>query len=411
MKNPKIFLFVVFLFSISQIVNSQSIYQWRGANRDGKYTEKNLLSQWPENGPELSWHYDNLGAGFASPCVTGEKLFINGVVGTDSYLFAFDLKGKLLWKFPNGKEFTGSGYASNFPGARSTPTVVNDLVYATTGLGRIACFETATGKEKWAVEMVGGLLGYLNEFGYAESLLVDENKIYCFPGGAKNNMAALDRFTGKTIWISKATGDTTHFVSPILIHLPARKILVTVSRHYLFGVDCNNGELLWKYKIAYKYDGDHCNTPVYNAPFIYFASGDENGNGAVKLHLSADGKSVKEIWSNKQMRNSMGGFIVHGKKMFITTENKNLNVLKLENGTVADKIKAPYGNIIFADNKFICYGNNGDVSLFNYENEKLTPGGTFKIKMGSKEHFSHPVMANGILYIRHGTALMAYKIQ
>ncbi len=411
MKKLNTFTSLILLLFFSQSIWSQEIYQWRGPNRDGKYNETRLLNQWPEDGPELLWFKEEIGAGFASPVVTPDKLFINGVEGSNSYLFAFDLKGNLLWKSPNGKEFTGSGYSSNFPGARAAPTVVGDLVYTMSGLGRLACFEVNSGKEKWAVELIGDLKGYLNEFGYAESPVMDDENIYCFPGGKINNIAAINRFNGQITWTSKATGDTTHFTSPILIHLPSRKILINVSRHYLFGVDCKNGELLWKYNLAYKYDGDHCNTPVYDAPHIYFAAGDENGNGAIKLELSADGKSIKEIWTNNRMRNSMGGFIILDNKMFVTTENKNLNILNPLTGEVSDKIRAPYGNIIFADNKFICYGNNGDVGLFNYENGKLSPGGSFKITKGTKEHFSHPVLANGVLYIRHGNALMAYKIK
>lgn len=390
---------------------SQNVYQWRGPNRDGKYPENGLLNQWPENGPQLLWSTETLGEGYAAPVVTSDRVFVNGVVNGESHLFAFDLKGKLLWKSPNGKEFTGEGYSANFPGARPTPTVVGDLVYTSSGLGRIACFEAATGKVKWAVDMVKDLEGYLNEFGYAESFVTDEKLLYCFPGGKVNNIAALDRLTGKTVWTSKALGDTTHFCSPILINLPSRKIYVTVSRHWIFAVDCKNDELLWKYPIAFKYDGDHVNTPVYETPYLYWVTGDENSCGAVKLELAADGKSVKEFWSNPQIRNSMGGLIVIDGKLFVTTENKNLNILDPVTGKVSDKIKAPYGNLISADNKFIVYGNNGDVSLLNYEKGILTPGGSFKIEKGTKEHFAHPVLANGVLYIRHGIALMAYKIK
>jgi outer membrane protein assembly factor BamB len=390
---------------------SQTVIQWHGPNRDGKYNETQLLKQWPETGPQLLWSTETLGAGFAAPVVTADRLFVNGEIYGTSHLFCFDLKGKLLWKSPNGKEFTGEGYSANFPGARPSPTVVGDKVYTSSGLGRMACFETSTGKEKWTVDMVKDLKGYLNEFGYAESFVTDDKNLYCFPGGSTNNIAALDRLTGKTIWTSKALGDTTHFCSPILVKLPSKQIYVTVSRHWIFGVDCKNGDLLWKYPVAFKYDGDHVNTPVYEAPYLYWVTGDENSCGAVKLEIAADGKSVKEIWSNPQIRNSMGGLIVIGGKLFTTTENKNLNILDAAKGTVTDKIKAPYGGLIFADNKFIVYGNNGDVSLFNNENGKLTPGGSFKVDQGTKEHFAHPVVANGVLYIRHGEALMAYKVK
>ncbi|MGE0018839.1 MAG: PQQ-binding-like beta-propeller repeat protein [Draconibacterium sp.] len=390
---------------------SQTVFQWRGPNRDGKYNETGLLNQWLENGPQLLWSIETLGDGYASPVVTTDKLFINGMENGTSFLFCFDLKGKLLWKSANGKEFTGDGYSANFPGARPSPTVVGDKVYTSSGLGRMACFDAATGKEIWKLDMLSNFDGFLNQFGYAESFVTDEKLLFCFPGGKTNNIVALDRLSGKTVWTSKALGDTTHFCSPILVSHNAKKMLISISRHYVFGVDAQNGTLLWKYKSLYKYDGDHVNTPVYEAPYLYWVSGDENSCGAVKLEIAPDGKSVKEIWSNPQIRNSMGGLIVLDGKLYTTTENKNLNVLDLGNGAVTEKIKSPYGQIIFTDNKFIVYGNNGDVSLFNLTGGKLTTGGAFKITQGNKEHFAHPVIANGILYIRHGAALMAYKIK
>jgi outer membrane protein assembly factor BamB len=34
----------------------------------------------------------------------------------------------------------------------------------------------------------------------------------------------------------------------------------------------------------------------------------------------------------------------------------------------------------------------------------------FKVTKGSKEHFAHPVINRGVLYIRHGEFLGAYSI-
>lgn len=35
---------------------------------------------------------------------------------------------------------------------------------------------------------------------------------------------------------------------------------------------------------------------------------------------------------------------------------------------------------------------------------------TFKIDFGTKEHFSHPVIADGVLYLRRGPVLRAWDI-
>jgi len=79
--------------------------------------------------------------------------------------------------------------------------------------------------------MVNDLKGYLNEFGYAESFVTDEKHLYCFAGGATNNIVAVDRLTGKVSWTSRAAGDTTHFCSPVLVTLPQQQIYFAVSRH------------------------------------------------------------------------------------------------------------------------------------------------------------------------------------
>jgi outer membrane protein assembly factor BamB len=390
----------------------QKVNQWRGDNRDGIYNESNLLKEWPENGPKLLWANETIGAGFAAPVVTNDKVLVNGEINGTEYLFAFDLKGKLLWKSPNGTTYNSTGYGSNFPGARSTPTVVGDLVYAMSGKGRLTCFEVNSGKEKWAVEMIANLGGLDEEFGIAESPLVDGDLLYCFPGGPTTNFAALNRFTGKTVWTSKALGDTTSFCSPILVSLTSRKIIVTMSRHYLLGIDTKNGDLLWNHKIEnYKYDGDHCNTPLYADGFLYYTTAEENGNGLVKLRLSPDGKKIDELWRNKNAKNAFGGFVKQGNHIFMATDKKILVCIDLEKGNEIGSLRPNSGSIIYADNRFYCYNDNGDMKLIKFDNGKFTEAGKFKVSKGSKEHFSHPVIGNGVLYIRHGNALLAYAIK
>jgi outer membrane protein assembly factor BamB len=197
--------------------------------------------------------------------------------------------------------------------------VAGDLVYSMSGLGRLACFDAKNGAEKWAVDMVKNLGGWLNEFGYSESVVVDDKKVYCFPGGKETNLAALDKLTGKTIWTSKAMGDTTSFCSAILINLPSKKILATFGRHQFFTVDCNDGKLLGSFPLdGFKYDGDHCNSPIYADGFIYLIVEDEDGKGTIKLKINSDGKVAGEVWSNKKVANGFGGFVKVGDRLFTT---------------------------------------------------------------------------------------------
>jgi len=392
--------------------NTHQSAQFRGAMRDGIFHETGLLNQWPDEGPELLWVYEGLGRGFASPAVSTDKLYINGEQEGNSYLFALDLEGKLEWKSPNGKEFLGEGFSSTYPGARSTPTLYGNLVYTTSGEGQIGCFDASSGKEKWTVNIVENLGGVRGYFGYSESVAVDEENVYCFPGGASTNLAALDRFTGKMVWTNSVLKDTFAYSSPVLIDLPERQILMTTSRHYLFTVDCSSGQLLASYELeGYEYDGEHCNTPVYNEGMIYYVANDLPGQGAIKLKLSEGGKSIRELWRNNEIRNNFGGQIAVNGHLFTTVKGNRLVALDPDNGTLVDSLKVATGAIIYTDNKFIIYGNNGTINLVGYNENQLKQAGQLKVKEGSGHHFAHPVVANGVLYIRHGDALMAYNIK
>jgi len=69
------------------------------------------------------------------------------------------------------------------------------------------------------------------------------------------------------------------------------------------------------------------------------------------------------------------------------------------------------GTLISADDHLYCYTDNGHVNLIQLTGTKMEVVSQFKIDKGTKEHFSHPVIANGVLYVRHGNALMAYGIK
>ena len=52
--------------------------QWRGPERTGLSKESGLLRQWPASGPALLWSAANLGAGYGSLAVSGDRIFVQG---------------------------------------------------------------------------------------------------------------------------------------------------------------------------------------------------------------------------------------------------------------------------------------------------------------------------------------------
>ncbi|MFC2103890.1 PQQ-binding-like beta-propeller repeat protein [Bacteroidota bacterium] len=396
-------LLLLSLFLIYSCSKKKEINQWRGDNRDGIYHETNLLKEWSENGPDLLWEFEEIGNGYGAPVITSDKIFVNGELDSISHLFAFNLEGQLLWK----SEYDSS-WVINFPGSRSAPTVVNDLVYVCSPKGEIVCFKSKDGSKLWSKNMLKDFNGVIPRFGFSQSLLVEGDKVYCAPGNKDTNFVALNRFTGETIWINAAKGEKPAYCSPLLVELPTRKLLVTFSEFSLFGLDAESGEMLWVHDQDTMGDV-HGNTPIYEKDFIYYTTG--CGNGTVKLQLSEDGNKIAEIWRNIELDNIMGGVVKVNNKIIGTGHQKQiLKSLDAITGNFTDSLKVGRGSTIFADGLLYVYNEKGPLNLINPE-PKLELISSFRIKKGTKEHFAFPVIKNGILYIRHGNTLMAYNIK
>jgi outer membrane protein assembly factor BamB len=408
--------FIILLFLFVQLgINSkaQTNAQWRGTDRNGIYNETNLLKSWPAEGPKLLWANEEVGNGFGSEAITADRIYITGEKDSTGYLSALDLNGKLQWKSDYGKE-----WVKTFPGSRSTPTVVGDLIYVCSGIGNISCFDTKTGAKKWMVERQKDLHGKTTLHGHSESPLVDGDKVFVTPGGRDTNVVALNRFTGKIIWVSKGAGERPGYNAPMLIKLPQRNIVVTLTAYHLLGLDEKTGEVLWSHEqvntpLAKRGPGEgdtHGNSIWYENGFIYYIAGD--GNGAVKLSLSADGKLIKQIWRNPTIDNFMGGFIKLGDKIYTCTSGrKDLKCVDANTGKVLDSLKVGVGTLICADKMLYYYNQKGEVNLINPNAAKMQLVSTFKITKGALEYFSHPAISKGVFYIRHGKALMAYNIK
>lgn len=415
MKKSILILFVAafLLISFQSCNQTPEVYEWRGENREGIYYEDSLLKEWPEAGPEVVWEYEGVGNGYGSPVFTPEGMYIMGEVDSLAYLFFFDLEGNLNWKKDFGKE-----WVLNWNGSRCSPTIVDDLVYVTSGMGNIYCFDRNTGEKQWSVDMINDLNGQFPLFGYSEAVVIEDDMMYCTPGGKDTNVVALNRFTSEIIWISKGKGERPGYNQPQIIKLEERNVLVNFTAYEMMGHDTKTGELLWVHeqdnlKLEERKPGKgdtHANTIIYDDGFIYYAAGD--GNGGVKLELSPDGKSVKEVWRNKDFDSYMGGIVKLGNHLYGSGSGKpNFKSINAETGEIGKVLKIGFGSVIAADSMLYYYNFAGDVMLINQDPLNMEVVSKFKMTKGAREHFCHPVINDGKLYVRHGNVIQAYKIK
>src|SRR5258708_25550430 len=106
-------------------------HQWRGPHRDGVSQETGLLKEWPTDGPKLLWQVKDIGSGYSTPSVVGDRLYLLGNDGVDNeFVEALAVKdGNRVWSAKLGK-VGNPDQQPDFPAARSTPTMDGRLCYA-----------------------------------------------------------------------------------------------------------------------------------------------------------------------------------------------------------------------------------------------------------------------------------------
>jgi outer membrane protein assembly factor BamB len=399
-----LFLILTALY-ISSPVKPQDVSGWRGPERNGIYHEKNLLRQWPEGGPETAWIFEGIGQGYSSPAFANGKIYLTGMIGVTGYVFILSGDGTLEKKFTYGPEFHES-----YPGARSVPVVAGNLLYIVSGMGRLLCLDADSGREIWSRDAVTDFGGTNIRWGITENLLIDGDRIFFAPGGKKNNIVALDRFTGSLIWSSPGTGngDLSAYCSPLLISTPGRQILVTMMENDIVGLDAGDGQFLWSYPHTNR-NRIHANNPLYKDGYILAFSA---GAGTVKLKLSGDGSHVTKMWRHPELDQLQGGLIILDGHVYGSGHRNNgWFCLDWNTGQALwNSRDLSWGGIISADGKLYLYSEKGELALARPDTEKLEIISRTSVSIGSGEHFSHPVIHNGRLFVRRGNAMIAYNI-
>jgi len=277
--------------------------QFHGPNRDNISTETGLLEKWPEGGPKLLWTTSGLGHAFAGVSIAEGMIYTAGNVDDDTVITALDMDGKILWQAKNGR-----AWHNPVPGVRGTPTIDGDRLYLESPFGDVVCLEAKSAKKLWGLNILEAYQGKPNQWGLAESLLIDGDRVICRPGGPEASFVALDKRTGRAIWTTPSTGDLAGYSSTALADCGGLRILLALMSEALVGANADSGELLFRFEHRTPFD-ENITTPIYHDGHVFIST---RTTGSVMLRLNVDGPraSVEEVWRNTDLDNQHGGVIL-----------------------------------------------------------------------------------------------------
>jgi len=403
--------------SPSVFASAQEWSQWRGPNRDGESTETGLLKEWPANGPALLWKSKALGGGYGSISSSGGRLFAMGEKDGAGFLMALKQpNGELLWTTKVGK--AGAPGWGGFSGPRGTPTVAGERVYAADQWGELICVDAATGKEQWRKSYETDFSAKRPEWGFAESPLVDANRVIVTPGGSQGALVALDLKTGTTLWRSKSFTDDAQYSSAVVAVIGNARQYIQLTMESLVGVAAEDGRVLWQTRR--KGSTAVIPDPIVAGDQVYVTSGYGTGCNLFKVSRGS-AFSVKQEYANKIMVNHHGGVVKVGDYLYGYSDGKGWMCQKFQTGEEiwAEKARLKKGSICYADGMLYCREEadksktaKGTVALL-----EATPAG-FREKgrfdppdRSDMNSWSHPVIADGKLYLRDQEVLLCYDIQ
>jgi outer membrane protein assembly factor BamB len=396
------------MLSLSTAVSNRTLDdwpQWRGVNRDGKSVERGLLKSWPQGGPPLAWRTSGAGEGYSSFAVAGSRVYTLGARGGTEYVMAFDeATGKKLWEVAHGARFSND----RGDGPRATPTVDGNRLYAYGASGDLAAMDAATGRVFWKINVLKQFGGRNITWGLSESPLVLRDRIIVNAGGPNASVVAVNKENGRVLWRSQS--DEAGYSSAILHEVGGIPQAVVFTAERALGVDTRDGRLLWSYNRVSNRTANIA-TPIARGNYVFLSS--DYGTGGALLELRPNGKSIdaREVYFTREMRNHHASSVLVGDYLY-GFSSAILTAMKFDTGEVAWRDRSVgKGSVIFADDRLYLFSENGVVGLAEANPAGYREHGRFQLRTGSLPTWSHPVVANGKLFLRDQDTIYAYDVR
>jgi outer membrane protein assembly factor BamB len=396
--------------------------QFRGPNRDGISGEKDLLRQWPPEGPMLLWKATGIGEGFSSVSIVDGRIHTQGYAGGKEWVTTLEeATGRQLWRVA-----LGPAERVAYPGSRSTPTADGAFLYVETVAGDVACLEAKTGNVVWRKHLKQDFKGRPGVWGYSESPLVDGERVIVTPGGEEASLVALNKRDGSVLWqASVPKGDREYpphkrdpytapgvaaYASPIVAEVKGVRHYVQFLQQGLVGFGADDGKVLWQ-DASSANDLANCATPIFSDGRIFSAAG-WKGSSLVQLEAQGGSVAVRPVYAVKTLKNQYGGFVLVNGCVYGCSDGV-LTCMDFLTGKVNwENRSVGMGPVMVADGMLYVRGDGGITALVEPTPAEYRERGRFTQPDRSKRPCrAYPVVAGGRLYLRDDDVLLCYNVK
>ncbi len=226
---------------------------FRGDELNGIVPEGDFPVNWNDS-TNIEWKFETEGRGWSSPVVYDDQVWMTSATAAGDRMFALCINletGKKIFEMDLFTPDTVYRRHAVNSYATPTPAIEEGFVYVHFGRYGTACIDTRTGKKVW----VRTDMECAHVQGPGSSLFLYEDKLIVHMEGTDvQDIYALDKRTGETIWKTSRAPEfydpladigKKAYVTPIVIEVDDRNLLVSNGSAVCDAIDIETGEVVW----------------------------------------------------------------------------------------------------------------------------------------------------------------------
>lgn len=400
-------LLCLLLLLISDNDASNTWNRFRGPNGSGISNQQNIPI---ESKPSILWKIPLSGAGYGSPVIEQNRLFLQSASSdgkTREVLCLDATTGKEIWKKTLDGNSSHTHKKNNL--ASGTAAVWKDQVSFCVWDGKelsLVAFNTESGSKLWSSK----LGSFASQHGAGHSpVYVDGKVIVSFDQDGKAEVVAVDAVTGKLAWKQQRKAFRACYSSPIVRQIDGKTEVIITSTAGLTGYDPATGAIRWNWDWKFaRVPLRTVSTPVLSDSGILVASAGDGGGDrhtvAVQIPMKKDAQP-KLLWELTRGVPYVPCVLLSKAVVYYIGDNGIAGALDLQTGKTLWTQRIS-GNVsaspMLIDGHIWSAAEDGQVIIFDADDKKLTKLAQYDL---GENIFASPAVANERLYIRTQTQL------
>jgi outer membrane protein assembly factor BamB len=370
---------------------------FRGPGRDGVSRALRIGTNWTASPPVELWRR-SIGPGWSSFAVRGDLLYTQEQRGEDEVVACYRVTtGAEVWTHRDAARFFESNGGA---GPRGTPTVSGGRIYTFGATGIVNALEAEDGAVVWSRNAAADTEAKTPYWGFSSSPLVVGDVVIVAVAG---RLAAYDAATGRLRWRGPPGGES--YSSPQLVTIDGVSQVVLMDGTGASGFVPADGTRLWEHP----WRGFPIVQPAVTADGDVLI-GTNSGTRRIALRHAPSGWAAEERWTSNGLKPYFNDFVVHEGHAF-GFDGRILACIDLRDG--ARKWKGGrYGSgqlVLLPDQDLLLVlSEEGELALVNATPNQFTEIARFKAIEGKT--WNHPVLVGGLLVVRNGEEMAAFRL-